>query len=131
VHVVLVNEHLVGGRGITLHSNDQARDLVTRAMQHISDAGIRVSGSTRIASYRQVPQRIVAEALHREADAIVLGSHRKGWLARLFSPRVRQRVTRLTSLPVITAPAPLNVTSLRGADRFGKQFEEALAKLPR
>ena len=50
-------------------------------------------------------------ALERSADAIVLGSTRSRRLGRLFSPQVRERTTRLTALPVLTAPSPLQVTS--------------------
>jgi len=35
--------------------------------------------------------------------------HRR--LGRLFSAQVRERTTRLTALPVLTAPSPLKVTS--------------------
>ena len=45
------------------------------------------------------------------ADAIVFGSNRSRHLGRLFSPQVRERTTRLTSLPILTAPAPLRVTA--------------------
>jgi hypothetical protein len=53
----------------------------------------------------------VTTALERSADAIVLGSTRNRRLGRLFSPQVRERTTRLTALPVLTAPSPLKVTS--------------------
>ena len=64
-----------------------------------------------VTSYRGVPQRIVATALERSADAIVLGSTRNRRLGRFFSAQVRERTTRLTALPVLTAPSPLQVTS--------------------
>jgi hypothetical protein len=32
-------------------------------------------------------------------------------LGRLFSPQVRERTTRLTALPVLTAPSPLKVSA--------------------
>jgi nucleotide-binding universal stress UspA family protein len=131
VHVVYINEHLVGGRGVTLHTDEESRELVNRAVQQIGETGVRVGGSVRVASYHQVPDRIVEEARHRGADAIVLGSHRHRALGRLFSARVRPRVTRLTSLPVLIAPAPLKVRSLRGAGALDRQLEEALDKLAR
>jgi nucleotide-binding universal stress UspA family protein len=114
VHVLHVNERLVGGNGLTLRSRLEATDLVSLALRQIADAGVRAGGSVSVSSYRAVPARIVAVAYERSADAIVLGSNRNRRLARLFSTRVRERTTRLTSLPVLTAPSPLQVTSLDG-----------------
>jgi nucleotide-binding universal stress UspA family protein len=129
VHVLHVNERLVGGRGLTLHTGDEATELVSRAVLELREAGIRASGSARVGSYRQVPSRIVETATARCADAIVLGSHRRGWLGRLFSPQVRDRTTRLTKLPVMTAPSPLKVTIPGGADALKGQVEQVLASL--
>jgi nucleotide-binding universal stress UspA family protein len=114
VHVLHVNERLVGGNGLTLRSRLEATDLVSLALRQIADAGVRAGGSVSVSSYRAVPARIVAVAYERSADAIVLGSNRNRRLARLFSTRVRERTTRLTSLPVLTAPSPLQVTSFDG-----------------
>jgi nucleotide-binding universal stress UspA family protein len=111
VHVLHVNERLVGGNGLTLRSRAESTALVSDAVQQLVDAGVRTSGSVRVSSYRKVPERIVSAALERSADAIVLGSTRNRRLGRLFSARVRERTTRLTALPVLTAPAPLKVTS--------------------
>jgi nucleotide-binding universal stress UspA family protein len=111
VHVLHVNERLVGGQGVTLRSRTESTALVTGAVQQLAEAGVRASGSVRVSSYRNVPERIVSAAFERSADAIVLGSTRNRRLGRLFSARVRERTTRLTALPVLTAPAPLKVTS--------------------
>jgi nucleotide-binding universal stress UspA family protein len=111
VHVLHVNERLVGGNGVTLRSGTESTALVSEAVQQLADAGVRAAGSVRVSSYRSVPERIVSAAFERSADAIVLGSTRNRWLGRLFSARVRERTTRLTALPVLTAPAPLRVTS--------------------
>jgi nucleotide-binding universal stress UspA family protein len=111
VHVLHVNEQLVGGNGVTLRSHQESTDLVSAAVRQLADAGVRARGSVSVTSYRGVPQRIVTTALERSADAIVLGSTRNRRLGRLFSPQVRERTTRLTALPVLTAPSPLKVTS--------------------
>ena len=111
VHVLHVNERLVGGNGVTLRSRQEATDLVSAAVRQLAEAGVRAGGSVRVASYRGVPERIVTTALERSADAIVLGSTRSRRLGRLFSPQVRERTTRLTALPVLTSPSPLQVTS--------------------
>jgi nucleotide-binding universal stress UspA family protein len=111
VHVLHVNERLVGGNGVTLRSREESKDLVSAAVRQLAEAGVRAGGSVCVSSYRGVPERIVTTALERSADAIVLGSTRDRRLGRLFSPRVRERTTRLTALPVLTAPSPLKVTS--------------------
>ena len=80
VHVLHVNEQLVGGNGVTLRSHQESIDLVSAAVRHFADAGVRPAGPSRVSSYRGVPQRIVTTALERSADAIVLGSMRNaGW----------------------------------------------------
>jgi nucleotide-binding universal stress UspA family protein len=111
VHVLHVNERLVGGNGVTLRSRQESTDLVSAAVRQLAEAGVRAGGSVCVSSYRGVPERIVTTALERSADAIVLGSTRSRRLGRLFSPQVRERTTRLTALPVLTAPSPLQVTS--------------------
>jgi nucleotide-binding universal stress UspA family protein len=113
VHVLHVNEYLVADRDVTVLTRAEATELVTDAVTHLHAAGVRASGSVVAASYRHVPNRIIAMAADRGADAIVLGSHRKRRLGRLFSPQVRERTTRMTALPVLTAPSPLKVS--RGA----------------
>jgi nucleotide-binding universal stress UspA family protein len=107
VHVFMVNEYLVGGRGATLHTNDEARRIVTDAVDALWGAGVSASGSAVAASYRRVARRIVDAASEQGAGAIVLGSHRHKGLSRLLSPRVRERTLRMTTLPILTAPAPL------------------------
>jgi nucleotide-binding universal stress UspA family protein len=112
VHVLHVNEYLVGGRGVTLQTASDATKLVSNAMEELCAGGILSDGSVCPATYRQVPQRIVEAARQRGAGAIVLGSNRRRHLHRLFSANVRERATRLTPLPVLTAPAPLRLASV-------------------
>jgi nucleotide-binding universal stress UspA family protein len=111
VHVFSVNEYLVGGRGVTLLTRAEATELLAAAVAQLSEAGVRATGSSVSASYREVPRCIATAAHERAADAIVLGSERHQRLGRLFSPNVRVRTIRLTSLPVIAAPAPLAVAA--------------------
>ena len=129
VHVLHVNERLVGGNGLTLRSRHDAAALVTAAVRQLTEAGLRTGGSVRVAAYRGVPQRIAEAALVRKADAIVFGSNRSRHLARLFSPQVRERTTRLTSLPVLTAPSPLKVTSLGGVAAWEQGLDQGLDTL--
>lgn len=114
VHVFHVNEYQVGGRGVTLRTHTETTDLLTRTVQQLRDAGVRATGSSVRGSYRDVAGRIATAAQERLADAIVLGSERHRRLGRLFSPNVRARTIVLTSLPVITAPSPLDMS--RGAE---------------
>ncbi len=118
VHVLHVNEGLVGGHGLTLQTRQEAIDLVTGAVRQLADAGVRAGGSVYVASYRDVPGRIVAVAAERSAGAIVLGSTRRRRWGRLLSAHVRERTTRLTSLPVLVAPAPLRVAASLGRDNL-------------
>ncbi len=120
VHVLHVDDRLVV---------DGAEDLVTRAVHELADSGVRASGSVRASTHRGVPGLIVAEARRRSADAIVLGSNRHRRLSRLFSSRVRERTTRLTSLPVVTAPAPLKVTSTARSASGDRRFDQVLDSL--
>jgi nucleotide-binding universal stress UspA family protein len=127
VHVLHVNERLVGGRGVTLHTRQEATDLVTGAVNQLAEAGVRAGGSVCVANFRGVPAQIVAVAAEREAGAIVLGSTRRRRLGRMFSAQVRERTTRLTSLPVLVAPAPLRVTpSLRGGELWAGSLDQML-----
>jgi nucleotide-binding universal stress UspA family protein len=112
VHVVHVNEYLVGGRGVTIQTVSQAKKLVADAMGELYGGGILADGSVCPATYRQVPRRLVEVARERGAQAIILGSNRHRHLHRLFSTNVRERTTRLTTLPVLIAPAPLRLASV-------------------
>ena len=129
VHVLHVNERLVGGNGVTLRSRRESTDLVMDGVRQLAEAGVRAAGSVRVSSYRGVPQQIVTAALHRSADTIVLGSTRNRRLGRLFSAQVRERTTRLTALPVLTAPAPLQVTSPKELARWSEGLSRTLDSL--
>jgi nucleotide-binding universal stress UspA family protein len=129
VHVLHVNERLVGGNGVTLRTRLESTELVSAAVRQLAEAGVRAAGSVCVSTYRGVPQRIVATALDRSADAIVLGSTRHRRLARVFSPQVRERTTRLTALPVLTAPSPLKVTSPPRAAEWTDDLGQTLDSL--
>jgi nucleotide-binding universal stress UspA family protein len=131
VHVLHVNERLVGGRGLTLRTRDEATTLVTDAVTQLCIDGVSADGSVVVSSYRGVPATIVAAARDRSCGAIVLGSHRKRRLGRLFAPQVRERTTRLTSLPVLTAPSPLTVTSIGSLDALDGRLDQALDSILR
>jgi nucleotide-binding universal stress UspA family protein len=129
VHVLHINEYLVGGNNLTLRTRQESLDLVTQAVRQLAEGGVRAGGSVSVSSYRGVPHQIVATALERSADAIVLGSTRARRLGRVFSGRVRERTTRLTALPVLTAPSPLKVTSPAGVAGWTEGLDQALDSL--
>jgi nucleotide-binding universal stress UspA family protein len=119
VQVLHVNELVVGGRGIPLRTDDEATSIVVDAMHHLRQEGIVADGSVRRARYRKVPHRIASVAEECSADVIVLGSTRRRRFGRLVSTQVRERTTRLTTLPVVVAPAPLALSPHRSAGRDG------------
>ena len=98
-----------GVAGVPLHTDAEATELLTRAVDLLRAEGIRVTGSARRAPYRHVRQHIVSSAEDFSADAIVVGTRRKRRLGRLFSSHVREHIIMLSSLPVIAAPAPLDL----------------------
>jgi nucleotide-binding universal stress UspA family protein len=132
IHVLHVNEYLVAGCGRTLHNRDEATALITDAVDQLCDAGVRASGTSLVASYRRVPQHIVEAAIEHGADAIVLGSRRARRFGRLFSFQVRERVTRLSTLPVLTAPSPLGriPTGVIVEDALDQELDRLLATSP-
>jgi nucleotide-binding universal stress UspA family protein len=111
VRVVHVNEYLVGGRGLAAETQSEAIGHLERAVSALRAAGIATQGSLYLTSVFGVEARIVNAAHDWSADLIVLGSRRRRRLARWAGKGMREKVTSLTSLPVLTAPAPLAVAS--------------------
>jgi nucleotide-binding universal stress UspA family protein len=111
VRVVHVNEYLVGGRGFTAETQSEAIGHLERAVSALRAAGVATEGSLYVASCFGVDARIANAAHDWSADLIILGSRRRRRFARLAGKGMRERVTSLTSLPVLTAPAPLEVAS--------------------
>ena len=92
-------------------------------------AGIPTEGSLYLTSCFGVEARIANAAHDWSADVIVLGSRRRRRFARLGGKGMRERVTSLTSLPILTAPAPLAVG--RGTpDRHGRAAQCPAGGLP-
>jgi nucleotide-binding universal stress UspA family protein len=114
VHVVHINQYQVSGRGTTVESVQEAALLVRDAVSELRAAGVRATGLAAAATCFGVADRIVMEGERWSADAIVLGSRRHRGLRRLLRQGVRGRIIRLSELPVLTAPAPLRVSSRPG-----------------
>jgi nucleotide-binding universal stress UspA family protein len=120
VRVVHVNEYLVGGRGFTVESRAEAVGRLEDAVSALRKAGVPTEGSLYLTSCFGVDARIASAAHDWSADVIVLGSRRRRRFARLGGKGMRERVTSLTSLPVLTAPAPLEVRTGSGAGLAGR-----------
>jgi nucleotide-binding universal stress UspA family protein len=111
VRVVHVNEYLVGGRGFTVETQTQAMQHLEDAVNFLRAADIPTEGSLYVASCFGVDARIANAAHDWSADVIVLGSRRHRRFSRFAGKGIRERVTALTPLPVLAAPAPLQVAT--------------------
>jgi nucleotide-binding universal stress UspA family protein len=128
VRVMHVNEFQLGGRGFTVETSEEASRLLDHAVYQLLSAGVEASGIVALATCFSVSQRIVDEAHEWAADVIVLGSRRRGHLGRFLGNKVPEKVTRLSELPVLTAPAPLRVR--RKGRGFVRHREEARPSRP-
>jgi len=118
VHLCFVNPVPVGGRGLAVLSAVEATEVEAGAMRQLRAEGIATTGSVRRAVSHRVADCLVASAGDLSADAIVLGSHRRRRLHRVLSSGVRERTIRLSCLPVLTAPAPLELPGRARGDRL-------------
>jgi nucleotide-binding universal stress UspA family protein len=112
VHVVHVNRYAGGGQRALPGADAIA--LVKAAMHRLREAGVETTGSVTSGTGWQVAARLAEAAEEQQADAIVTGSRRRRGLARWNAGGVRERLTNLTWLPVLIAPAPLG-RSLRSS----------------
>jgi nucleotide-binding universal stress UspA family protein len=109
VRVVHVNELLVGGRGFAAETELEAMDIVDTSVARFRGAGVDADGVHFLANCFTLDTRIAEAASEWAADVIVFGSKRRRWLPRLSGAGLRERVTALTGLPTLVAPAPLRV----------------------
>ncbi|HEX3459760.1 MAG TPA: universal stress protein [Acidimicrobiales bacterium] len=113
VHVFHANEFILGGRGVTAETNAEATRLVENAVDQLRAAGVEATGECVLANVFTLAPRITEAASRSGANAILFGSHRHRWLTRFLGKGVRERVTRMTPLPVLTAPSPLKISGRR------------------
>jgi nucleotide-binding universal stress UspA family protein len=109
VRVVHVNELLVGGRGFACETELEAMDIVDTAVADLRRSGVVADGVHYLANCFTLDDRIAESASEWGADVIVFGSRRRRWLPRLAGRGLRERVTALTGLPTLVAPAPLRL----------------------
>jgi nucleotide-binding universal stress UspA family protein len=90
-----------------LESAGMARELVERSVAVLREAGVPTSGLISTAREDAVARRIVDVAAEERCAGIVLGSFRLRGLHRLTGRGVRERVLRISHLPVVVAPPAL------------------------
>jgi nucleotide-binding universal stress UspA family protein len=122
VRVVHVNELIVGGRGVAYESESEAMEIVDGAVDRLRRAGIGADGVHYLGNCFTVGDRIAEAAEDWGADAIVFGSNRRRRWGRLRGAGLRERVTALTGLPVLTAPAPLKVPRRVSVDSLDREL---------
>jgi nucleotide-binding universal stress UspA family protein len=127
VRVIHVNELIVGGRGVAYESESEAMEIVDRAVATLRSAGIDADGVHYLANCFTVDDRIAEAAQDWGADAIVFGSNRHRRWSRLRGAGLRERVTALTGLPVLTTPAPLKVARGVHADSLERELAQVVA----
>jgi len=109
VEVIHVHELSGIGRGYATESVVAARSRLSTALADLREAGISASGAVATASAAAVVQRIAAAAERCDADVIVVGSSAHRHFHRLRHRKTRERLSRLTTLPVIIAPPPMPI----------------------
>jgi nucleotide-binding universal stress UspA family protein len=112
VRVFHVRELPANMRAIALESPSDAQLVVEDALSYLRFAGIGAEGRFTSARDDSVAQRIVQEASEWDCNVIILGSRRLRGFGRLAGHGVRERVLRLSPLPVITAPTPVREEAL-------------------
>jgi len=93
-------------RVLPLETPAEAEELVRDAVHSLQLLGVAAEGQSVSVLEEHVARRIVEEATRWDCQAIVLGSRRLHGLARLSGRGVRERVLRLSPLPVLVAPTP-------------------------
>jgi nucleotide-binding universal stress UspA family protein len=131
VRVIHVRELSGLARVPPLETPDEAHSLVEQAVSALRLAGVGADGRACSLPEDQVARRIVEESLYWVCDAIVVGTRRLRGVSRLSGHGVRDRILRLSPLPVIAAPTPLSngiyspgrIGSLQPANRATPDLE--------
>jgi nucleotide-binding universal stress UspA family protein len=105
VRVFHIRELSRMARVMPLETPADAEELVRDAVRSLGTLGLAAEGRSASALEDQVARRIADEAMHWDCGAIILGSRRVRGIARLSGRGVRERILRLSRLPVLVAPA--------------------------
>lgn len=100
-----------------LESPGEAQELVGLAVQRLLAAGIAAEGDTCSDHVSCVARLIVNEATGRHCDAIILGSLRRRGIQSVMGHRTRERVLKMSPLPVLVTPPARRVSGRKMADR--------------
>ena len=92
-------------RVLPLETPAESEELVGDAVLSLRMRGIAAEGRSYSVLEDHVARQIVKKALLWECQAFVLGSRRLHGISRLSGRGVRERILRLSSLPVLVAPA--------------------------
>ena len=106
VQVLHVRELSASLRVPPLESVAEARVLVEETVRRLNTAGIPAEGEVVSDREDHVAQSIVEGASRGECDAIVLGSLRLRGLRSIGGHGIRERVLKMSPLPVIVTPTP-------------------------
>jgi nucleotide-binding universal stress UspA family protein len=106
VRVLHIREVPRMARVLPLETPAEAEDLVRDAVHSLQIRGVAAEGRSDSVLQEHVPRRIVEEASLWACQAIVLGSRRLHGISRLSGRGVRERILRLSPLPVLVAPTP-------------------------
>ena len=109
-------------RVLPLETPAEAEHLVREAVHSLQMRGVAAEGRYASVLQEHVARRIEEEARRWECQAIVLGSRRLHGIGRLSGRGVRERVLRLSSLPVLVAPTP-EVNGLFRPSKFSQALE--------
>ena len=107
VQVLHVRELSTSPRIPPLESVREARVLVEEAVRRLQTAGVAAEGEIITDRENHVARCIVDEATNQHCDAIVLGSLRLRGLQSIAGHGIRERVLKLSALPVIVTPTAL------------------------
>ena len=88
--------------GVTsTETSSHAQSVVDQAVQKLTAAGVKASGTARDSLFGLAAREILSEADSRDAGVIVMGSRGRGGLAGLLLGSTAHKVMHLASRPVL------------------------------
>ena len=115
VQVFHVRELPASLRVTPLETVKEARILVDETVRRLQTAGVKAQGEACSDRETYVARRIVDQASEKSCNAIILGSLRLRGFDSIMGHGTRERVLKLSSLPVIVTPPALDTNKLKTA----------------